>query len=95
MKQAGSLQRSTKEGLAIPSIIHAPVGIRHGVSVMLFQIKLNNVTAGVEVTDGIITDAAPIFKKFIGARFIKFKAWVERQGGYVGLVSVESNANED
>lgn len=61
---------------------------------LLFKVELNNITAGVEVNNGIITNAASVFKKFLGTPFIKFKFWVESKGGYVGLVSSENNANE-
>ena len=31
--------------------------------------------------DGIIVDAAPIARKFIGQRFINLRRWMAKQGG--------------
>jgi hypothetical protein len=49
----------------------------------LCYVKLNNICAGVVVVNGAITEAAPIFQKFVGASLVTFKNWVERKGGTV------------
>jgi len=58
--------------------------------VTLYQVLLRNVTAGIEVSpDGIVVTAAPVLKKFMGARLDKLRGWVERQGGTVKEVRRE------
>lgn len=54
---------------------------------MLYQVKLKSVCAGVEASpDGIIVEAAPVFQKFVGAKFLHFAAWVRKNGGKVSKV---------
>jgi hypothetical protein len=48
-----------------------------------YRVTLGSICAGVVVTGNVITNAAPVFQKFIGARLDRFKVWVERKGGMV------------
>jgi hypothetical protein len=50
---------------------------------MVYQVRLPYATAGIVVTDGTITDAAPIFKWAIGAPLKRFEKWVERKHGSI------------
>jgi hypothetical protein len=52
-----------------------------------YVVALNNIVAGVVVTDGIITETAPVFQKFSGANLSKFTAWVKSKGGHIELVN--------
>lgn len=46
-----------------------------------YVVDLGYVHGTVAVTGKVITDASPSLAKFIGARIMKFKLWVERKGG--------------
>lgn len=39
-------------------------------------------TVGVKVENGIIVDAAPIVKKFLGSELKRLVAWMTKQGGF-------------
>lgn len=66
--------------------------MRHGTDLKLYQVFLKGVTAGVEVSpDGVVVDAAPVLKKFIGVRLDKLRNWVTGKGGQVNAVG---GANE-
>jgi hypothetical protein len=53
----------------------------------VYQIQLKNITAAVVTNADLITEAAPVFHKFIGAPFHKFKAWVISKGGSISKIS--------
>jgi hypothetical protein len=48
-----------------------------------YHIELPNIKGTVEVCAGVITSASPALCRYLGARFDKFRVWVERQGGIV------------
>lgn len=54
---------------------------------VLYQVSLKDVTAGLEVSpDGVVVDAAPVLKKFIGLRLDRLCGWVKAHGGQVKRV---------
>lgn len=61
--------------------------IKKGLQVYVHRIDKNwwvsseKMTFGVKTVDNIITDAAPIGKKFIGQHFINLLKWMKKQGG--------------
>jgi hypothetical protein len=57
----------------------------------LYQVHLNQITAGVEVTDGIVTEAAPVLRKFVGARLAKLRTWLMAKGGSIRPVREEAS----
>jgi hypothetical protein len=53
----------------------------------LYRLCLNNITAGIEVSpDGIITDAAPVLRRYIGCPLAKMQEWAKSKGGTLGPV---------
>jgi hypothetical protein len=55
----------------------------------LYRIELNNITAGVVTNADLITEAAPVFKRFLGSPFHKFKKWVINKGGQITRLKQE------
>lgn len=47
-----------------------------------FWVSSNRMTFGVLVSDGLIRDAAPIARKFIGQRPENLGAWMRKHGGF-------------
>jgi len=59
----------------------------------LYRVLFKGVVAGIEVgADGMITSAAPIFKKSVGLKFSKFREWVVKKGGEVHQVTSSREA---
>jgi hypothetical protein len=49
-----------------------------------YRVTFKDITAGIEVSpDGVITSAAPIFKKSVGMKFVKFREWLLKKGGKI------------
>ena len=46
-----------------------------------YWVSTKRMTFWVEVTDGVISDSAPIGRKFIGQPYTNLIAWLRRQGG--------------
>jgi hypothetical protein len=63
-------------------------------SQQLYRVELNNVCGGIVVTGNVVTEAAPVFEKFIGAKYPRFKEWVERKGGTVRKGRITGAQNE-
>lgn len=47
-----------------------------------FWLSTERMTVAVQVSDGLIRDAAPIVRKFIGQRPEALGAWMRKQGGF-------------
>ena len=39
-------------------------------------------TVGISVVDGIIVDAAPVVRKFVGQRLRNLVGWMQQHGGF-------------
>ena len=49
----------------------------------MFYVSLPYACAGVEVKDGVVTRAAPIFRWMIGKRWNSMRRWAERKGAEI------------
>jgi hypothetical protein len=60
-----------------------------------YSVQLHNITAAVIVSpDGVVVDCAPVFRRFMGASFGKFRTWVEQRRGKIHRLP-ERSAKED
>jgi hypothetical protein len=63
---------------------------------MLYQVLLGKtVTAGAEIANGIVVDAAPILGKFIGQELPQLREWVLRNGGHIRSVSLSRSLPDE
>lgn len=49
---------------------------------IIYWLSTTKMTVGVEVSNGIITQAAPIVRKFVGQPIDNLRRWMKRQPGY-------------
>jgi hypothetical protein len=47
-----------------------------------YQFSSLRMTVWLSVSDGVIQDAAPVVRKFIGQPAANLEAWMQRQGGF-------------
>lgn len=58
---------------------------------MWYWLSSSRMTVGVKVENGIIVDAAPIVRKFVGQPVDNLKRWMNKQSGF----KMEKIQNDD